>query len=101
MTSDNFVYWLQGFFEISGNQELTKEQVQIIKDHIALVLDKKTPFYNQYFQPVNHINKNDDIILHNHKTKFVWENGKWITVDATDSRLGYTIAYPDGPPASC
>ena len=43
MTPENFIYWLNGFFEISGCNNLTDEQVQIIKDHLKLVLQKKTP----------------------------------------------------------
>ena len=38
-----FVMWLQGFFEISGATSLDTTQVQIIKEHLALVLNKKTP----------------------------------------------------------
>lgn len=34
----NFVYWLQGIFEIGGATELNSQQVEIIKRHIALVL---------------------------------------------------------------
>ena len=38
MTSRDFVFWLQGFFEINGkNEALTPEQVQIIKNHLKLV----------------------------------------------------------------
>jgi hypothetical protein len=43
MTPENFVYWLNGFFEISGSKNLTEEQVQVLKDHLKLVLTKKTP----------------------------------------------------------
>jgi hypothetical protein len=43
MSPENFVYWLNGFFEISGNKTLTEEQVQVLKDHLKLVLTKKTP----------------------------------------------------------
>lgn len=43
MTATEFVYWLQGFFEISNAEGMTKEQVQIVKDHISLVLTKVTP----------------------------------------------------------
>lgn len=41
MTSREFCYWLQGWFEINNVedavQELTFEQVQTIKMHLALV----------------------------------------------------------------
>lgn len=43
MTPENFTYWLQGFFEISDSNNLSETQVQIIKDHLDLVFDKKTP----------------------------------------------------------
>ena len=38
-----FIYWLAGFFELSGATTLNEEQVRVIKEHIALVLHKVTP----------------------------------------------------------
>ena len=46
MTTEQFVYWLQGYFELSGAKTLNEEQVKIVKDHIALVLNKVTPRYD-------------------------------------------------------
>ncbi len=50
MTNDPklFVYWLHGFFEIrdaspAKDEPLTKEQVQVIRDHLDLVFTKATP----------------------------------------------------------
>jgi len=43
MSPENFVYWLQGYFELTHSEELTKEQVKTIKEHIGLVLTKVTP----------------------------------------------------------
>ena len=37
MTSRDFVYWLQGFFELSEVKTLTEEQVKIIKTHLNMV----------------------------------------------------------------
>lgn len=37
MTPENFCYWLRGYFEL-GNDELTSEQIEIIKQHLDLVL---------------------------------------------------------------
>ena len=37
MYSQDFCYWLQGYFEISGAEELNKEQIEIIKNHLNLV----------------------------------------------------------------
>ena len=48
MTPENFVYWLQGMLEIGDVKKLNKEQVNIIKDHIKLVLTKVTPAYQAH-----------------------------------------------------
>lgn len=37
MTSRDFVYWLQGYFEISKATTLDAEQVTAIRNHINLV----------------------------------------------------------------
>ncbi len=37
MTSKDFCYWIQGFFELSESEELTPRQVEIIKNHLKLV----------------------------------------------------------------
>ncbi len=48
MNSENFAYWLQGYFEMVAAGDdfgdgLTPEQVACIKDHLALVFEKVTP----------------------------------------------------------
>ena len=43
MTTAEFAYWLQGFMEMQNPKKLDKIQTQIIKDHLALVFDRKTP----------------------------------------------------------
>ncbi len=43
MTPENFVYWLQGFFELSKAEAMNAEQVAEIKNHLALALLKVTP----------------------------------------------------------
>jgi hypothetical protein len=40
MTSREFCYWLQGFFEISGadiTKKLSEKQVDIVRRHLAMV----------------------------------------------------------------
>lgn len=37
MTSRDFAYWLQGFFEITNPETITKEQTRMIKSHLNLV----------------------------------------------------------------
>ena len=48
MTSKDFAYWLQGFFELSNaNTPLTEKQVQTIKNHLKLVfLHEIDPSYS-------------------------------------------------------
>lgn len=45
MTERDFVYWLNGYLELSTVETLNEEQVKCIKDHLKLVLKKKTPEY--------------------------------------------------------
>lgn len=49
MTPEQFCYWLQGYFEIQGigtkddMEGVHPDQAKIIRDHLNLVFDKKTP----------------------------------------------------------
>ncbi len=43
MTTEQFVYWLQGFLEIADPTNLNEKQIQIIRDHIGQVLHKHHP----------------------------------------------------------
>lgn len=45
MTPEQFCYWLQGHLEMSGVTTLGEKEVQILKDHLDLVFQKKTPEY--------------------------------------------------------
>lgn len=45
MTTEQFAYWLQGFAELN-TEPPTAEQWQAIRDHLALVFEKKTPPVN-------------------------------------------------------
>lgn len=51
MNERDFVFWLQGFLEISQAKQLDEKQTQIVRDHLALVLDKRTPNYEQWWTP--------------------------------------------------
>lgn len=37
MTSRDFCYWLQGFFEITDHDVISEQQIKIIKNHLNLV----------------------------------------------------------------
>lgn len=43
MNERDFFYWLQGFFELAGTNTLSEKQVEMIKEHMTLVAEKKTP----------------------------------------------------------
>jgi hypothetical protein len=44
MKPKEFCYWLQGYFEIAGDvPALGPQQVEEIRNHLALVFDKVTP----------------------------------------------------------
>lgn len=47
MNYEQFAIWLHGFLEISNAETINKEQTQIIKDHLALLFEKKTPDRNK------------------------------------------------------
>lgn len=47
MTPERFTDWLQGFVEIANTDTISEKQWQIIKDHLKLVFDKKTPDRNE------------------------------------------------------
>lgn len=53
MSPLEFTFWLNGFFEIADPKSLDERQIQVIKDHIALVLKKETPDRNvpKQFEP--------------------------------------------------
>lgn len=56
MTPENFCYWLQGSLELTEGQELTAKQVTVIKDHLNLVFDKKTPPPAPSGPPLRYVN---------------------------------------------
>ena len=73
MTAEQFVYWLQGYMEMSNPSSLGVRETRIIKDHLALVFDKKTPereeekesginlVYDRFSSPIFPGNVNEDI----------------------------------------
>jgi len=43
MTPEQFIYWMQGFAELTETKTISEKQWTVIKDHLALVFDKQTP----------------------------------------------------------
>lgn len=46
MNAQEFTYWLQGWMELENPDTVGPKQTQVIKDHLALVFNKKTPDRN-------------------------------------------------------
>ena len=42
MTPEQFCYWLQGSLELTGQKTFDENQVEVIKDHLSMVLKKET-----------------------------------------------------------
>lgn len=51
MTPEQFVYWLQGYLEITKDEMIDKDQTQIIKEHLSLVFHKVTPTVSVKYGP--------------------------------------------------
>lgn len=64
MTPENFVYWLQGFLELSHQTSLDETQTKMIRDHLNLVFEKKTPTY--FFNVSNESNSIPLDLSHTH-----------------------------------
>lgn len=56
MSPENFCYWLQGFFEITGKVDtLTPDQIKMVQDHLGYVFNvpKPQPSYEpSVFKPL-------------------------------------------------
>lgn len=71
MTSRDFCYWLQGFFEIQDPNIITQKQKQCIKKHLALVFkheidpsmgdDKHQKELNEIHSTSNSINNDNEV----------------------------------------
>jgi len=56
MQSRDFVFWLQGFFELTDTQTLTPNQVELIKAHLDLVFkhDPSIPRHQMEHKKIPH-----------------------------------------------
>lgn len=57
MKPQEFCYWLQGYFEVQNPEALTKEQTQMVKDHLKLVFTKVTPDPKEMKEMAPHLKK--------------------------------------------
>jgi len=56
LSAENFAYWLQGYFKLTDSgQQMSAQQVEVIKEHLALVF--KSVNYSLNYTPVSDIDK--------------------------------------------
>ena len=72
MTTEQFVYWLQGFMEIEDPDRIGPKETQIIKDHLALVFKKETP--NRTDGELDHVPLPNQIINPYNEPQPLWPN---------------------------
>jgi hypothetical protein len=51
MTPEQFVYWLQGYFELTDDTDRLSRREHIIRDHLNEVFEKRTPDRQIYWTP--------------------------------------------------
>lgn len=102
MTPENFTYWLQGFFELTNTNELTEDQVKMIKQHLALVFKNESASINVEETKVKKISLDDIMdkskskrvkvtqeILKNNEDKAICQNIRPISKSALLDRFKY------------
>lgn len=72
MNESTFVYWLQGFVEIANTDTISEKQWQIIKDHLKLVFDKKTPDRNLKVEDVFKLKEKPIDLIGTQRPPFTW-----------------------------
>lgn len=72
MNESTFVYWLQGFVEIANTDTISEKQWQIIKDHLKLVFDKKTPDRNLKVEDIFKLKEKPVDLIGTQRPPFAW-----------------------------
>lgn len=81
MNSDQFVFWLQGFFELTESNNLSANQVKMIREHLKLVFNKVTPpFQKSQEKPIE--NKDPKYCKDSHFDKAFREMEKFFDNDS-------------------
>lgn len=59
MTSRDFCYWLQGYFEVSGGNALTTQQCETVRNHLNMV-------FKHEIDPSMGDKKHQEVLNHTH-----------------------------------
>ncbi len=98
ITPQNFCYWLQGIFEVTDPQGLSKTQLDVVKEHLGLVFKKVT--VKTILTELDKPNKNDDIL-----PSKAWEDYlkqiEQIPHCSTGEQIKFPFLVEYGPQGSC
>ena len=104
MTSDDFCFWLRGFYELNGETALTAEQSLIISQHLTLVFEQKAkelppvstwkPFSLEDVTVDSAISKVDDL------TKAFKDMKKWVSKDTPWQPTNVTVSCREYSPTA-
>lgn len=93
MTSRDFAYWLQGFFEIQNPIELTTPQIEMIKAHLNLV------FIHEIDPSIDKFHTKEEVIAMNeiHNKPTLQELGEQHGFSVYDGGNGHNFGPCPGP----
>lgn len=93
MEAQQFCYWLQGFAELNNGVPPNEMQWKAIRDHLALVFEKKTPPYNV---PLPRSPNPNDTLGPNLNLPPVWYGPKTTNPDPNYLQPPYTVTCSSG-----
>lgn len=96
MSGVNFIYWLQGCFELGEAEDISKKQVQIIKEHLAITENHIFCIWLDGFLSTHElgVNKKDFKILKNKLESFLVNISKE-DISTILEKLTKTPTWPD------
>lgn len=90
MNERDFFYWLQGYFELQeSTTPLSARQVEIIKNHMALVAEKKTPY-------ISPLKKGGDYSHFKNTEEVAEQNGDYFKNNNQSVSANYIYKNPSG-----
>lgn len=96
MNTQDFCYWLQGFFELTGEDKLSEQQVKMIKEHLQLVFNKQTTITFD-----NSRSYTDGVVFQPMSTDKLFYNTKENKFDKITQSLNDFLVYDSDVPVSC
>lgn len=101
MNEQTFCFWLQGFVELTESDTISEKQWLVIKDHLKLVFDKKTPSRSESPDRKEYVQPSYDQILDALRPKPVDLIGKQFSPTFWIINPPYTISKTGLPVITC